>query len=63
MPWRRDVKYLPSNEAPIAPLLDAFDFVEDRKHWGAKFRFGLFAIDGHDLKLIANAMGVPMDQL
>ena len=62
VPWRRDVEYLPSNEAPIAPLLDTFDFVEDRKHWGAKFRFGLFAIDDHDLELIAHAMGVQMGQ-
>ena len=58
VPWRRDVAYLPANEAPIAPLLDHFHFVEDRRHWAAKFRFGLVQVDDHDMKLIANAMGV-----
>ena len=57
VPWRRDVHYAAAQDAPIAPLLDVFDFVEDRKHWGAKFRFGLFEINDRDLRLIADAMG------
>jgi hypothetical protein len=43
-------------EVPIAPLLDAFEFVENRMRWGYKFRFGLFAISEHDMRLIATAM-------
>jgi hypothetical protein len=59
VPWRRDVCYLPSQEAPILPLVDRFEFVDKRAHWGAKFRFGLFAIGDHDMQVIAEAMCVP----
>ncbi|MFC5496494.1 EVE domain-containing protein [Caenimonas terrae] len=58
VPWRRDVGYLPAQEAPIEPLLDRFHFVDDRRHWGSKFRFGLFEVDDHDMLLVAQAMGV-----
>ena len=57
VPFRRDVAYVPAHEAPIAPLLDAFEFVEDRARWGYKFRFGLFKVSDHDMALIACAMG------
>jgi hypothetical protein len=57
VPWRRDVVYAASHEAPILPLLDAFEFVEDRARWGYKFRFGLFTVSDHDMRLIARAMG------
>jgi hypothetical protein len=57
MPFRRDVVYVPAQEAPIAPLLDAFEFVEDRARWGYQFRFGLFKVSDHDMALIASAMG------
>ena len=56
VPYRRDVAYVPALEAPIWPLLDAFEFVEDRQRWGYKFRFGLFDISDHDMRLIAQAM-------
>jgi hypothetical protein len=56
VPWRRDVRYAASREAPILPLIDQFDFVEDPKRWGYKFRFGLFEVDDHDIRLIAEAM-------
>lgn len=63
VPYRRDVAYVPATEAPIAPLLDAFEFVEDRVRWGYKFRFGLFAVSDHDMRLIAKAMGAPLQLL
>ncbi len=63
VPWRRDVRYLSAQETPIAPLLDAFEFVEDRARWGAKFRFGLFEISTHDMRLIAQAMRANADAL
>ncbi len=56
VPYRRDIKYVNASEAAIAPLLDRFNFVEDRNRWGYKFRFGLFEIDDFDMKLIADAM-------
>jgi hypothetical protein len=50
------VVYVPSREAAIAPLLDDFEFVEDRSRWGYKFRFGLFTVSEHDMALIAKTM-------
>ena len=58
VPWRRDVQYVAAREAPIAPLLDDLDFIEDRARWGYKFRFGLFEIGDADLQRIAHAMAV-----
>lgn len=63
VPWRRNVAYVPAQEAPIAPLLDAFEFVENRQRWGYKFRFGLFEINAHDMQLIAHAMQVQPESL
>lgn len=56
VPFRRDVRYVAAEPAPIAPLLDALDFVDDRRHWGQKFRYGLFQVPAHDMALIARAM-------
>lgn len=56
VPFRRDVIYVAAKEAPIAPLLNHFEFVEDRTRWGYKFRFGLFMVIDADMRLIANAM-------
>lgn len=56
VPWRRDVRYAKAHEASIEPLVTQFDFVEDPKRWGAKFRFGMFEINDHDFRLIAEAM-------
>jgi EVE domain len=63
VPYRRNVHYLNALETPIAPLLDAFEFVEDRSRWGYKFRFGLFSISNHDMALIAQAMQISADLL
>lgn len=57
VPFRKGVDYVPAREAPIAALLDHFDFVQDRARWGYAFRFGLVAINDHDMRLIADAMG------
>jgi hypothetical protein len=56
VPFRRDVVYVAAQEAPIAPLLDHFEFVDDRARWGSKFRFGLFTVTDADMRLIASAM-------
>ena len=57
VPWRRNIAYVPAREAPILPLLDQLEFVEDRKRWGYKFRFGLFDVSDGDMRAIAGAMG------
>ena len=43
-------------ETPIKPLIEQLDFIEDKTHWGYKFRFGVFRIDDHDLDVIRSAM-------
>jgi EVE domain len=58
VPYRRNVRYLKAVETPIEPLLDAFEFVENRTRWGYKFRFGLFSVSDHDMALIAKAMKI-----
>jgi hypothetical protein len=55
-PWRRAVDFEACDEAPIQPLLDDLDFVEDKKRWGYRFRFGVFEIDQHDFEVIRSAM-------
>jgi EVE domain len=55
-PWRRNVDFLPVDETPIRPLIDDLNFIEDKKRWGYKFRFGVFKIDDHDLAVIRQAM-------
>jgi len=56
-PWRRNVDYAASSEAPIAPLLDHLDFTRGIRNWGYQMRFGLFEISEHDFHAIAEAMG------
>ncbi|MBI4740459.1 MAG: EVE domain-containing protein [Betaproteobacteria bacterium] len=56
LPFRLDVAYVPAQEASILPLLDRLEFVDDRLHWGYKFRFGLFKVGDADMRLIARAM-------
>ena len=63
VPFRRDVAYVPAREASILPLLDQFEFVEDRSRWGYKFRFGLFKIGDGDMRLIAQAMQADLHSL
>lgn len=57
-PFRRDVDWFETQDAPIAPLLDVLDFTAGKRNWGYQFRFGLFAISERDMACIARAMGV-----
>jgi len=63
VPSRRDVAYVPAREAAIAPLLDDFEFVDDRQRWGRKCRCGLCAISDHGMRLIAQAMQAGLQSL
>jgi hypothetical protein len=55
-PWRRNVDFLSCADAPIKPLIEHLGFIEDKKRWGYKFRFGVFRIDDHDFDVIRSAM-------
>ena len=59
-PYRRDVDWLKTTDAPIAPLLETLDFTAGNKNWGYQLRFGLFAVSDHDIAVIARAMGVTL---
>ena len=63
VPYRRDVFYMPAQETPIAPMLDDFEFIENRQRWGYKFRFGLFDVSDNDMRLIARSMGTDLKAL
>jgi len=63
VPHRRDVRYASAQPAPIVPLLDALDFVEDRQRWGYKFRFGLFEVSEADMRRIGLAMRADLTAL
>ncbi|WP_019972710.1 EVE domain-containing protein [Mycobacterium sp. 141] len=58
-PWRRSMDFQACEEAPIRPLIEDLDFVEDKKRWGYRFRFGVFEIDQHDFEVIRSAMSPP----
>jgi hypothetical protein len=57
-PYRRDVNWFDTRDAPIQPLLDALEFSTGKRHWGYGFRFGLFSVSDHDMRTIAAAMGI-----
>lgn len=46
----------PCREVPIRPLIDDLEFISNKRHWGAAFRFGLREIPETDFQLIAIRM-------
>ena len=58
VPYRRNVKFFPANEAPIEPLIERLSFIKDKRKWGFPFRRGCFSIPESDFKLIAKKMDV-----
>jgi hypothetical protein len=54
-PFRRDVSWWQSQDAPIHPLLGELNFAEGRG-WGAKLRFGLIEVGDADMDVIERAM-------
>jgi hypothetical protein len=61
-PFRRDVDYLPAEEASILPLLDRLDFTRGRTNWGWPFRFGFFEVSGESAAIIAEAMAAELPE-
>jgi hypothetical protein len=57
VPWRIDVDYQAVQSTPIKPLLAQLDFITDKTHWGAAFRFGQIKISEADFLKIVAAMG------
>jgi hypothetical protein len=59
LPFRRNVEFIDAAETPIRPLIDTLGFITDKKRWGYRFRFGLFAIEDADFAVIRSAMTEP----
>ncbi len=57
-PFRRKVTFLDCVETEIRPLIDTLDFIENKKHWGYPFRYGLLKISKKDFTLVASKMFV-----
>jgi predicted RNA-binding protein len=57
-PWRRDIRFEKVHEAPIRPLIEHLEFIENKIQWGYKFRFGVIEIEEPDFYIIKNAMNV-----
>jgi predicted RNA-binding protein len=57
-PWRRNIEFVKSIEAPIRPLIDQLSFIKDKRRWGYMFRVGLFKIPHEDFAVISRAMAV-----
>lgn len=58
-PYRLDVAFDETlNDAPIKPLIAKLDFIKDKTHWGATFRYGMVQISAQDFELIERAMNV-----
>ena len=52
-PFRHDVTWLKTQDAPIEPLLQQLEFTKGKTNWGYQFRFGLFEVLETDLRIIA----------
>ena len=55
-PSRRDIAYRPCTEVSILPLIPDLGFIQDKKRWGAPFRFGMLEIPQADFERIAQLM-------
>ncbi len=55
-PWRRRIAPLASDRTPIAPLISALDFIQDKASWEGSLRRGIFEIGTNDALRIAEAM-------
>jgi hypothetical protein len=56
VPYRRDVRFIAAEDAPIQPLIEDLSFIQNKKFWGYPFRFGLLEIPEGDFQQIAAAM-------
>ena len=60
-PYRLDIDFITGAkdlEASIIPLISKLNFIQDKQHWGAPFRFGHFKISEEDFKVITDAMKI-----
>lgn len=57
VPFRRDVEYnVAATPVSIIPLVPRLNFIDNKRNWGFKFRFGFFEIPAADFQLIESEM-------
>jgi predicted RNA-binding protein len=56
IPYRRDVEFIPCQEADILTLIPKLTFIRNKKTWGIVFRFGFFEIPKEDYETITKKM-------
>lgn len=56
IPYRRNVHYYDCKETVILPLINKLEFIENKRSWGYKFRFGFFEIQENDFELLKAEM-------
>lgn len=56
IPFRRNMRFYDCEETSILPLIEKLNFIQDKKKWGFKFRFGFFEIEENDFKFIKSKM-------
>lgn len=56
IPFRRDIKFVPSQSVDIRPLINRLSFIQNKSRWGYAFRFGHLEISQEDFELIASQM-------
>lgn len=59
---RRRIDWVPAGEAAIQPLLGKLSFVTDPRRWGYPFRRGHFEVPAEDMRTIAAAMGIALEE-
>ncbi|MDO6437889.1 EVE domain-containing protein [Cyclobacterium sp. 1_MG-2023] len=55
-PFRRKITFFESRDIPISSLIDNLAFIQNKKYWGYRFRYGFLEINKQDFDLIANQM-------
>lgn len=56
IPFRRNIAFYPCEEVSILPLIERLEFIQNKKHWGYPFRYGLVEIGENDFLAIKNNM-------
>jgi hypothetical protein len=56
IPFRRNINFYDCQETSILPLINALEFIPNKKSWGFPFRFGFFEINEKDFNLIVSKM-------
>lgn len=55
-PSRRNIVFFENEDISILPLINNLEFIQNKKSWGAPFRFGFLEIPKNDFKLISSKM-------